>query len=231
LIDPGTSASEANKIRTWAEQFMRQQFAKVKEKFEKLPDGVIILPRTRVLNVTYAPLLSPTGRPRGIRIKYEVEFSETGYYNPELQVIPWYENEDWRARIQMYVLDGKIEPEPEEAGSPQVRPHLLAHGAGYRYLGQTVYRFTADLLPDYAIQDESKTKFCLYNQKFNNSPPHALAAWKALLSSNAPTTYNVSIQNSDFVGVLENSYPQSIIYNGFAAEGARDCGVQPTSRF
>ena len=227
----GMSPSEAKKITQWAEQFMRQQSAKVKEKFEKLPGGVINFPRTRVFNVAYAPLLSRAGRLRGIRINYEVEFSETGYYNPELQVIPWYENEHWRGMIQMWVVDGKIEPEPEERGSPQVRPHLLAYDAGYQYLGQTVYRFTADLLPDYAIQNESKTKFCLYNQKFNNSPPHVLAAWRALLSSNAPTTYKVYIQNSDYTGVIENWYPQSVIYNGFAEEGATDCGVQPSSRF
>ncbi|HEX6717604.1 MAG TPA: hypothetical protein VF088_10850 [Pyrinomonadaceae bacterium] len=222
LIPPGTTPDEAKKIRAWLAEEARQQYIKIKQEFEKLPGGVIVMPRTRVSNVKYAPLFSPLGQPRGVRISYEVEFSDDGYYNPELHVYPEYENEEWRGKVEMRVLNGRIEPQPTEE-SPQVRPNPLAYGAGYDYRAHTTYRFTAELIPDYVIQNEQQTKFCLYNNRFD-SDQRSRAIWAALLASKTPTTYRVYIENSDFEGVIENFYPQHVLYNTFVAEGARDCG-------
>ena len=225
------SPAEARKIRALLEEKMKKDWVELQEDINKRQDGVIVMPMTRVFNVMYQPLFSPTGRPRGIRITYDAEFSENGYYNPALGVFPAYENEEWRGRVSLNVLEGSIKPQPEERGSPQVQPHLLAYGAGYMYLSKTTYHFVAELVPDFAVRNEAKTKFCLYNQKTNYDPPHVRAAWEAVVLSKAPITYRVSIDNSGFYGVIENFHSIGTFYDTFVRDGARDCGPEPTSRF
>ncbi|HKY42477.1 MAG TPA: hypothetical protein VJM50_05245 [Pyrinomonadaceae bacterium] len=207
----------------------RQEYSKVEQEFAKLKDGTIVMPRTRVFNVNYAVIFSPSGRPLGFRIDYDVEFSQDGWYSPGLTVTPDFENHEWRGKMNMGVHDGSIEPKPIEE-SPQVRSHPLDHGAGYVYRANTTYHFTAELFPDYVIRNEQKTKFCLYNQVLSYDP-QAVEVRKAILASKAPITYRVSIKNSDFEGLIEKFYSHNELYNSFVAEGAVDCGPQPTNRF
>jgi hypothetical protein len=228
IVVPGakTTAATRQKIETAAKEYMN----KMEEELSKKAGEMIVMPHMRVSNVMYSPFLSKAGRPLGVRITFDVEFSQDGYYNPELHIYPDYKNDDWRGRINMNPLTGKIEPEPEEAGSPQVRAHILAGGAGYLYRGDTTYHFTAEYIPDYVIQNETKTKFCIWNQQYKYSP-QTQAAWKAILASAASTKYTLYINNSNFGGEIESLDPQGVLFNSFVAEGAKDCGEQPTSRF
>ena len=230
VVQQIASPADAEKMSKLLEESMKEELQKIDKELNR-SGGWIVMPRTRVFNVNYKPLLSPAGRPRGLTITYDVEFSENGYYNPALHVFPDYQNEEWRLGVDMKVIDGSINPEPAEADSPQSRPNPLAYGAGYIYLGRTTYHFIVDLVPDYVIQNEAKTKFCLWNQQYMYSSPNVRKTYRAILSSKAPTTYQVYITNSDFDGVIEKFYGQGVFYNTFAAEGARDCGQQPTSRF
>ena len=50
------------------------------------PTGRITLPRARIANVRYAPLVSGSGNPLGLTVTYEAEFSQAGRYNPELRI-------------------------------------------------------------------------------------------------------------------------------------------------
>ena len=220
---------EAKKILALLKDAEQKEYSKVEQEFAKFRDGKIVMPRTRVFNVNYTPIFSPSGKPLGVRITYEVEFSQDGSYNPELGVLPDFENREWRGKMNMAVHDGSIEPKPIEE-SPQVQSHPLEYGAGYVYRANTTYHFTADLFPDYVIRNEQKTKFCLYNQQFNYDPSLTQAR-KAILASKAPITYRVSIKNSGFEGVIEKFYSHHELYNSFVAEGAVDCGPQPTNRF
>jgi ABC-type branched-subunit amino acid transport system substrate-binding protein len=129
----------------------------------------------------------------------------------------------------MKPLTGSIDPQPAESGSPQKQPHILAFGAGYLYRGGTTYHFTAEYIPDYVIQNEKKTKFCIWYQQYKYSP-ELEAAWKEILASKAPTKYMLSIRNTDFYGEIDD-VPQSTLFKSFLAEGATDCGEQPTRRF
>jgi hypothetical protein len=207
----------------------RQEYAKVEQEFAKLKDGTIVMPRTRAFNVNYAVIFSPSGRPLGFRIDYDVEFSQEGWYNPELSVTPDFENREWRGKMNMGVHDGSIEPKPIDK-SQQAQSHPLQNGAGYVYRANTTYHFTAELFPDYVIRNEQKTKFCLYNGVLNYDP-QAVEARKAILASKAPITYRVSIKNSDFEGIIEKFYSHHELYNSFVADGAADCGPKPTNRF
>lgn len=190
----------------------------------------IVMPRTRVSNVTYAPYLSKAGRPLGLRIMYDVEFSQDGYYNPELKLFLDYQKSEWRGRIDMYPLTGSIEPQPAEPGSPQEQPHMLAYGAGYLYRAGTTYHFTAELVPDYVIQNKEKTKFCIYYQKYKYDPSMQVA-FNEILASKMPTKYSVHIANTAFYGEIEGLHSQHTVLESFKAEGAQDCGEQPTDRF
>ena len=190
----------------------------------------IVMPRTRVSNVAYAPYLSKAGRPLGLRIMYDVEFSQDGYYNPKLELFLDYQKSEWRGRIDMYPLTGSIEPQPAETGSPQDQPHILSYGAGYLYRAGTSYHFTAELVPDYVIQNKEKTKFCVYFQKYKHDPSMQVA-FTEILASKMPTKYSVHIANTAFYGEIEGLHSQHTLLESYKAEGAQDCGEQPTDRF
>ena len=205
---------------------MRQDYLKVKQEFEKLKDGTIVMPRTRVFNVNYVPILSASGQPLGLRITYDAEFSQPGYYNPELQVSFDYKILEWRGVVAWYSLSSSIAPVPTEE-SPQERPHPLALGAGYTYLANTTYHFKLDLVPAYVIQNEQK-KYCLDNQRFNHDPL-VRARWEAIRASKEWVSLRVSIQNAGFEGLIENFYPQQMIYNTYLADGAGECVPKTTA--
>ena len=63
--------------------------------------------------------------------------------------------------------------------------------------------------------------------------PQARDAWTAILASEAPTTYRVSIgaasfrRDFDFEGIIENFYSQHELHKTFVAEGARECKPVP----
>ncbi len=230
LIPPGVPAAEAKRMEQVAEAATQEAIAKMENDLRKETGGVIVMPRTRVSNVMYAPYLSKAGHPLGVRISFDVEFSQDGYYNPKLHLVPDYKSDDWRGRIEMKALTGSIEPQPAEAGSAQMQPHILAFGAGYLYRGRTTYHFAAELVPDYIFQNEEKTKLCIFRQKYKYSP-RMQAAWREILESKALTKYRLYIDNADFSGEIEGLHAQGTLFRSFVAEGAQDCGEQPTSRF
>lgn len=227
ILIPGVTTS-ANQ-RQEAEKLSQDYLDKM-EQDARNSGEMIVMPRTRVSNVMYGPYFSKAGRPLGIRITYDMEFSQDGYFNPELDLFLDYKKDDWRGRIDMKPLTGNIEPKPAESGSPQIQPHLLAFGAGYIYRAGTTYHFTAEYIPDYVIQNEKKTKFCIWYQQYKHTPEF-LAAWRAILASEAPTKYTLSIDNTNFYGVIEDLHPQRTLFQSFVAEGALDCGEQPNRRF
>ncbi|HET9788861.1 MAG TPA: hypothetical protein VFP47_17105 [Pyrinomonadaceae bacterium] len=222
-------AAAAKRMR----ELIDERYLKAMDKEEdelRRQGGKIVMPRTRVSNVRYAPYLSKAGRPLGLRIMYDVEFSQDGYHNPELELFLDYQKSEWRGRIDVYPLTGSIEPQPAEAGSPQDQPHILSYGAGYLYRAGTTYHFTVELVPDYVIQNKEKTKFCIYFQKFKHDPLMQVA-FKEILASKMPTKYSVHIANTAFYGEIEGLHSQNTVLESYMAEGAQDCGEQPTDRF
>ena len=118
------------------------------------------------------PALLAQGRPIGLRIAYDAQFSETGLFNPAVGVEGKNDNERWRSRTRMEVLDSTITPMPREAFPPfgpvilnDIRTSPLQSGATYRYEAGKVYHFTADLVPDFAIHNLDRNKVCIYYPK------------------------------------------------------------------
>ena len=225
LIPDGNSRVDARIVQS-IDDYMK----KVEEDAMKNSAEMIVMPRTRVSNVMYAPYFSKSGRQLGIRITYDVEFSHDGYYNPELVLFLDYKKDDWRGQIEMTPLTGSIDPQPKETGEPQNQKHLLENNAGYLYSAGTKYHFTAEYIPDFVIQNEQKTRFCIYYQKYNYAP-ETQTAFKEILADNRPTPYTLEIKNTDFFGVIEGLASQGTLLKSFLAMGATDCGPQPTTRF
>jgi hypothetical protein len=231
-LPPDVPTDLAKHMTQVADEAARQAIDRLESQLASHPEGVTFMPRTQISNVAYAPLFSAAGRPIGLRVTYEVEFSQDGYFDPALRVLPTYESDEWRGLVDMHAVDGRIEPLPAEVGAPQERPSILAYGAGYQYKGSTPYRFAADLIPDFIMQNEAKTKFCIYSQKYESYESGARrAVWAELLTNEASVNYKVFIGNQDFTGAIDGFFAPGTLRASFAAEGAQDCGSQPTRRF
>jgi hypothetical protein len=231
-LPPDVPTDLAKHMTQIADEAARQAIDRLESQLANHPEGLAFMPRTQISNVAYAPLFSAAGRPIGLRVTYEVKFSEDGYFDPALRVLPTYQSDEWRGLVDMHAVDGSIEPLPAEVGAPQQRPNILAYGAGYQYKGNTTYRFTADLIPDFIIQNEAKTKFCIYSRKYEiYESGTRRAVWAELLTSESSVNYKVFIGNRDFTGAIDGFFAPGTLRASFAAEGAQDCGSQPTRRF
>jgi hypothetical protein len=188
----------------------------------------LVIPRTEVSNVMYAPLLSPAGRPIGMRVTYDVEFSERGRFNPKVRVHPMYDDMYGGSSFEMRVLSSKVEPLPRTAHAPEkpagtgFRDSVLAYGADFLYEARTVYHFTLDLVPSYVHTIGERSKPCFLHQRFElaRDPEKAFAQ---MLASEGPTTYRVYIGGEAFEGRIEGFAGEGAFYRSFVAEGTQEC--------
>ncbi len=229
LVPEGFPEEYKQKIK----QILETEDEKTKARFQAedlgQPDGFLVMPRIEVSNVTYEPFLSQNGNPLGIRLKYEVSFSQHGTYSPSPLVFPAYENFDLRGAVEMKVINESVQPMPEVQHS-QNRSDLLKYDIPAKYRGDVVYHFVADMIPGYVIQNAAKAKYCIYSRKFETSPK-ARSVWDTIQASELPIKYGVDIRNTRFYGQTENYYPQRTFYLNFVEEGAQDCGPNPNINF
>ena len=243
-IDRALSRPQSRRSQTpeWADLIERsidevgpQLIAEAEADLAASPTGVIVMPRMHVFNVTYEPLLSVQGRPIGLRIAYDAEVSKAGEFNLGLSVQAKYVNDRWNALTSMQVLDSSIMPIPRERNQPysevilnDIRRSPLESSLSYIYEEHTVYHFTADLVPDFVVHNLDKSKSCIYYQRYRSSP-WSQKAFAQLLGNETPTRYSVLVGGRK--GVIENFYGEGTFHHSFVADGAQDCGVQPTRRF
>lgn len=199
--------------------------------------GVIVMPRMQVSNVTYSPLLSPQGGPTGVRISYDVRFSETGQYNAGIAVEAEYTQPGWQGLTRMTVLDSRITPMPRNAYPPfdevvfsEIWSSPLQANPRFTFEGNTRYHFTADLVPDFIVHNLEKSRSCVYYRRFRYQPK-SRTPFQGILANEAPTSYLVSIGKTAFKGRIEGYYGEGTFHRSFVAEGARDCGEDPSRRF
>lgn len=99
-----------------------------------------------------------------------------------------------------------------------------------QYKSGVVYQFVVDMVPDYAIQNATSTKYCIYSRKFQTSSK-ASVVWETLKTQDVPVRYLVSIRSVNFQGEIPGLYSQKMFYEGFLREHAQDCGASPTVNF
>ena len=61
---------------------------------------------------------------------------------------------------------------------------------------------TTDMVPSYAIQNAARTRYCIYNQEFQNSPSQR-SIWEALKTKAIPVLYTVSIESVGVQGQIQ----------------------------
>jgi hypothetical protein len=214
-------------------KLMLEQERRYKAEFEAKrranPDGVIVLPRMQVTNVMHEPYRSASGNTLGIRLSYDVQFSKAAVYSMTPSVAPFFENVDFRGSVGMKVAAETINPKPE-SGQEQYSPGFHGFIMPAQYKTGVVYHFVVDMVPDYAIQNAARTKYCIYNRKFQISTKES-GVWETLKTQDVPVRYLVSIQSVNFHGETQALYSQKSFYEGFLREGAQDCGPSPSFNF
>ena len=189
----------------------------------------LVLPRSDISKVMYAPLLSAAGRPIGVRVTYDVEFSQAGEYNPQLMVYA----EDVAGNVsgilaQMRVLNSSLEPLPRLAHAPDkeagtnLQESVLAFGAHFRYEGRIIYHFTVDLIPGFMTPGRAGSVPCIWREGFRitRDPEKAFAS---MLARDGPSTYKVSLGGAAFEGRIEQFPGEGTLYRNLVADGAQDC--------
>jgi len=207
----------------------RRYQAEFEAKRRANPDGIVILPHMQVTHVMHEPYRSVSGNTLGIRLSYDIQFSKAAIYAPIPRVDPLFQDWDFRGSVGMKVAEDAINPTPEFV-QQQYPPGFHGFIMPARYQSGVVYHFVVDMVPDYAVQNAAKTKYCIYNRKFQNSST-ARGAWEALKTQNVPVRYRVSIESVNFHGEISGLYPQREFYEGLLRERAQDCGATPSFNF
>jgi hypothetical protein len=225
---PKLSPAEARKIADMLKAIEQQTIATMeKEVVSKHPDGVIVMPRVEVSNVSYEPLLSEKDNRLGMRLRYDLRFSVDGNYAHDLHVFPFYEDDNARGLVNMEVINEKIDPRPEPPSyaTPDIHVDmntLVKYGSEAWFKNAVVYHFSVDLVPNFVGQNASKTKFCVYEDQFKSSV-ESRRAWEAMKASPVPVKYRVFINKMGWGGETEAFYPPKIFFDGFLREGAVKC--------
>lgn len=189
------------------------------------PSGRIVMPRSRVLNVRYAPVVSAAGRPLGVKITYDVEFTQAGRYNPELRIFAEDKEDSAIGRNPLRPLRSSIQPVPHEVHAPlkeaEAIPGFLAHRADFLYQAGT-YTFAVEMVPDFVMVLRDLITPCLWKQP----PQHSEEARKAFarrLARQQATVYRVWIGGRGFQGRIDEFHGEGTFFQSFLAEGLAEC--------
>ncbi|HJZ98523.1 MAG TPA: hypothetical protein VKE70_18560 [Candidatus Solibacter sp.] len=157
--------------------------------------GDLRMSRAGISDAEYEPLISATGNPLGIRVRFTVRFGAPGYYDVTPHVFPVYQEFRWRGEIGMREI--------EFAGAKQ-------------YEADKDYRLTFDMIPSYVGRNPGASNYCV------QTPPR-VAVFEEIMVSRQPVKYRVDISSLDFVSETESLPPAREWLEGFRREGASQC--------
>jgi len=184
-------------------------------------EGEYRIVRARIAEWKDELLVSEKGNPIGIRLKYSIRFPADGSYSPQPQVYPERITSGYTGALGMRILRGTVEPMPEGL----VNPSQFFLGARANFRGDTVYHFSVDLIPNYALFDEQKKSFCLQTKTY--SQPGLRERFDREVTSDLKVRYRLAFSGSDLDGrmptLTENAYVPNRWYLGFGREGVTEC--------
>lgn len=111
-----------------------------------------IVATTKIDNVRDEILLNNKGNPIGIRVRYSIQFPENGKYSALIFLFPQGSPEG----------DYPLNMQTEKSSFDSVDPPLES---GHDFKGGVLYTFTEDMIPEFVVEDVSKTKFCVRSVK------------------------------------------------------------------
>ena len=225
VLPPGISANESAQLRAIVDAYSQQMRTRAAQAAAEHPGGMIALARAVVSRIAYEPLNSKTGAPMGMRLRYSIRFPSRQTIVAVPLLFPVYQATTWRGVVEMKPLGGTITPAPQMVGVQSLQDVLVYKAAATYQAGQT-YTFTVDMVPDYVFQGTQTGRFCIFEQKVTNR-----AVWDALIASQAPVPYSVSISDTETSATIPAFFPQRMFHETFAADGAVDCGPAPNIRF
>ena len=226
-ILPSLPQRDTSKIAALLIQMEKDALAKLAERARKNPDGVIVMPRIEISNVTHASFISERGNMLGMLLSYDIRFSTDGDYAHSLLVFPFYEDDEMRGLIELAVLSEEINPKPEPPSyaTPEIHVDLntlVRDGSEAFFKGGVVYHFTVKLIPNFVSQNTDKSKFCIYEEQFQ-SDPKSLRLWQRMKQDRRPIAYRIFMQPLAWGGETEPSDPPKTYFDGFVKEGAVKC--------
>lgn len=222
-LPAGMPADQAASLKRMIEAYDQQTRTELIEEGRRNPDGTITLPRVEVSEATYEPLMSDRGNVIGLRLRYAVRVSRDGNYAFSPSVAPIYANENVRGKIQMQAIAVNVEPFPEGL-SPMGGALQLRYGGGATYRAGKTYRFVVDTIPNFAIQNAKKTRFCVMRSMFKGSSALE-ATWRSIVMSDRPVSYRTNIGWTTFAGRTDSFSGLGVFYQSFLKEGAQECSA------
>jgi hypothetical protein len=193
------------------------QMAELAQNAEAGPYQVV---RTPVEDMTDEPLLSASGAPIGIRLKFALRFPRNGLYTPLPQVYPDRISVGYTGALSLRVHRVEITPVPEGADT--------AVGARYfsraAYKANQLYRFTIDMVPNYAQYNEQKQTFCIMSKAFSYG---SRERFLSEVTNDTRVRFRVSIMGTDIdgrqPGTTQQSYVPNAWYSSFLKDGSTEC--------
>jgi hypothetical protein len=222
-LPAGLSPEQAAKLNRMIEAHDQQTRTKLIEDGRKNPDGRITLPRAEVSETTYEALMSDHGNVIGLRLRYAMRVSQDGYYSFSPSVWPIYADERSRGRIEMQPIALNVDPLPEGLNL-KTSALQLRYGGGGTYRAGKTYRFVVDTIPNFAIQNAQRTRFCIMHPSFQSSLATE-SSWRSLVTSDKPVSYGTKIGWTAFRGRTESFSGPGVFYRSFLKEGAQECSA------
>ena len=156
----------------------------------------------------------------GLRLKYTLQFPRDGFYSPVPQVYPERINAGYTGALSLKTHKVTIEPRPEGLSSSGE----LRYISRAMYRGGQVYRFTIDLIPNYAIYHEPSRTYCLGIKTFAQGTRDRFFAE---VTSEARLRFRYSISGTDYDGRQPVTTGQAYIpnnwYQGYLKDGGVEC--------
>ena len=193
------------------------QMAELAQNAEAGPYQVV---RTPVEDMTDEPLLSASGAPIGIRLKFALRFPRNGLYTPLPQVYPDRISVGYTGALSLRVHRVEITPVPEGADTP-VGARYFSRAA---YKANQLYRFTIDMVPNYAQYNEQKQTFCIMSKAFSYG---SRERFLSEVTNDTRVRFRVSIMGTDIdgrqPGTTQQSYVPNSWYSSFLKDGSTEC--------
>jgi hypothetical protein len=169
ILPPGIPANEIDKIQGIVNLYRQQLRTRAAQAAIDHPGGVIALPRTVVSPIAYEPLVSASGDPIGIRLRYTIRFPSQQTITAVPHVFPVYQETAWRGIVTMKPLNGTIIPTPQTAGVQSLR-EVIVYQAPATYQAGVTYTFTVDMAPDFVFQGTRQVAFAFTNRSSGTAP-------------------------------------------------------------
>ncbi len=194
-----------------------KQLADLIQNAESGPYQVV---RTPVLDLDDEPLLSEQGLPIGIRLRFSLRFPREGFYTPMPQVYPERITSGYTGALSLRIHRIEIAPVPEGSQSTIAQRHVSRAS----YKANQLYRFTVDMVPNYAQYNEQKHTFCILSKAFSYG---SRERFLNEVTNENRVRFRVSIMGTDIdgrqPGTTQQSYIASQWYASFLKEGSIEC--------